>query len=77
MNYYSLYTLFKWSAWIRMVIFDLYLNWRLVVNTKIEFLLNKISMVDMEEKIKSAKRLQKTLRRLIDEKLNPLLYDYN
>ena len=34
-------------------------------------------MVDMEEKIKSAKRLQKTLRRLIDEKLNPLLYDYN
>ena len=34
-------------------------------------------MVDMEEKIKSAKRLQKTLRRLIDEKLNPLLHDYN
>ena len=34
-------------------------------------------MVDIEEKIKSAKRLQKTLRRLIDEKLNPLLHDYN
>ena len=30
-------------------------------------------MVDIEEKIYSAKRLQKTLRRLIDEKLNPLL----
>ena len=34
-------------------------------------------MVDIEEEIKSAKRLQKTLRRLIDEKLNPLLHDYN
>ena len=34
-------------------------------------------MVDIEEKIKSAERLQKTLRRLIDEKLNPLLHDYN
>ena len=34
-------------------------------------------MVDIEGKIKSAKRLQKTLRRLIDEKLNPLLHDYN
>ena len=34
-------------------------------------------MVDIEEKIKSVKRLQRTLRRLIDEKLNPLLYDYN
>ena len=30
-------------------------------------------MVDIEEKIQSAERLQKTLRRLIDEKLNPLL----
>ena len=34
-------------------------------------------MVDIEGKIKSAKRLQKTLRRLIDEKLHPLLHDYN
>ena len=34
-------------------------------------------MVVIEEKIKSAKKLQKTLRRLIDEKLNPLLHDYN
>ena len=34
-------------------------------------------MVVIEEKIKSAKLLQKTLRRLIDEKLNPLLHDYN
>ena len=34
-------------------------------------------MVVIEEKIKSAKSLQKTLRRLIDEKLNPLLHDYN
>ena len=34
-------------------------------------------MVDIEEKIKSAKRMQKTLRRLIDGKLNPLLHDYN
>ena len=34
-------------------------------------------MVDIEEKIKSAKRLQKTLRKLIDEKLNPLLHDDN
>ena len=34
-------------------------------------------MVAIEEKIKSAKRLQKTLRRLIDEKLNPLLHDFN
>ena len=34
-------------------------------------------MVDIEEKTKSAQRLQKTSRRLIDEKLNPLLHDYN
>ena len=34
-------------------------------------------MVVIEEKIKSTKRLQKTFRRLIDEKLNPLLHDYN
>ena len=34
-------------------------------------------MVVIEEKIKSAKLLQKTLRRLIDEKLNTLLHDYN
>ena len=34
-------------------------------------------MVVIEEKIKSAKHLQKTLRRLIDEKMNPLLHDYN
>ena len=34
-------------------------------------------MVVIEEKLKSAKRLQKTLQRLIDEKLNPLLHDYN
>ena len=34
-------------------------------------------MVVIEEKIKPAKRLQKTLQRLIDEKLNPLLHDYN
>ena len=33
-------------------------------------------MADIEEKIKSAKRSQKTLRRLIDEKLNLLLHDY-
>ena len=60
-----------------MVIVDLYLNGRLVVYMKITLLLNKISMVAIEEKIKSAKRLQKTLRRLIDEKLNPLLHDFN
>ena len=34
-------------------------------------------MVDIEEKIKSVKGLRKTLRRLIDEKLNPLLHGYN
>ena len=34
-------------------------------------------MVDIEEKTKSAQRLQKTSRRLIDEKLNLLLHDYN
>ena len=34
-------------------------------------------MVVIEEKIKSAKRLQKTLQRLIDEKMNSLLHDYN
>ena len=34
-------------------------------------------MVVIEEKIKSTKHLQKTFRRLIDEKLNPLLHDYN
>ena len=34
-------------------------------------------MVVIEEKIKSTKRLQETLQRLIDEKLNPLLLDYN
>ena len=34
-------------------------------------------MAVIEEKIKSAKRVQKTLRRLIHEKLNPLLHDYN
>ena len=34
-------------------------------------------MVDIEEKTKSAQRLQKTSRKLIDEKLNPLLHDYN
>ena len=33
-------------------------------------------MAVIEEKIKSAKRSQKTLRRLIDEKLNLLLHDY-
>ena len=33
-------------------------------------------MVVIEEKIKSTKRLQKTFRRLIDEKLNLLLHDY-
>ena len=49
-----------------MVIFDLYSNCRLVVYTKIKLLLNKIRMVDTGEKIKSAKRLQKTLQRLID-----------
>ena len=49
-----------------MVMFDLYSNCRLVVYTKIKLLLNKIRMVDTGEKIKSAKRLQKTLQRLID-----------
>ena len=44
---------------------------------KIKLLLNKISMVVIEEEIKSAKILQKTLWRLIDKKLNPLLHDYN
>ena len=39
--------------------------------------MDNISIVDIEEKIKSAKRLEKTLRRLNDEKLNPLLHDYN
>ena len=34
-------------------------------------------MVDIEEKIKSAKRLQRTLQRLINKKLNSLLHDYN
>ena len=34
-------------------------------------------MVVIEEEIKSAKSLQKTLWRLIDEKLNSLLHDYN
>ena len=34
-------------------------------------------MVVIEEKIKSTKRLQKTFRRLIDEKLNLLLHDYS
>ena len=34
-------------------------------------------MVVIEEEIKSAKSLQKTLWRLIDEKMNPLLHDYN
>ena len=34
-------------------------------------------MVVIEGKIKSNKHLQKTLWRLIDEKLNPLLHDYN
>ena len=34
-------------------------------------------MVDIEEKIKSAKRLQKALRKLIYEKLNPLSHNYN
>ena len=36
-----------------------------------------VDIEDIEENIKSAKRLQKTLRRLIDENLNPLLHDYN
>ena len=49
-----------------MVMFDLYSNCRLVVYTKIKLLLNKIRMVDTGEKIKSAKRLQKTLQSLID-----------
>ena len=44
---------------------------------KIKLLLSKISMVDIEEKIKSAKRLQRTLQRLINKKLNSLLHDYN
>ena len=34
-------------------------------------------MVVTEGKMKSGKCFQKTLRRLIDEKLNPLLHDYN
>ena len=44
---------------------------------KIKLLLSKISMVDIEEKTKSAKRLQRTLQRLINKKLNSLLHDYN
>ena len=34
-------------------------------------------MVVIEEKTKPAKPLQKTWPRLIDDKLNPLLHDYN
>ena len=44
---------------------------------KIKLLLSKISMVDIEEKTKSVKRLQRTLQRLINKKLNSLLHDYN
>ena len=34
-------------------------------------------MIDIEGKIKSFKLLQKVSKRLINEKLNRLLYDYN
>ena len=60
-----------------MGLIDLYLNWRLAVDLRVELLLNKISMIDTEEKIKSFKLLQKTSKRLINEKLNRLLHDYN
>ena len=60
-----------------MGLIDFYLNWRLAVDLRVELLLNKISMIDTEEKIKSFKFLQKTSKRLINEKLNRLLHDYN